>query len=188
MANNVNETYGRGAVFGSLAYDFNHPELYTGEEEYSQAPETEQKQETETRVQTRTRTRTKIAVRTKQGIAPFALIGVLAAAFLTVTAITAQVSVVNISGDSVALQSKLGELEEERTRLRIAYESAFNLAEIEEYATTNLGMQKPNAAQITYIDTSAPDKAVVIGNSEGGNDSFVDRAGDFLSGLGSYFG
>lgn len=186
MANNVNETYGRGAVFGSLAYDFNHPELYAGEEEYSQTREPEQQQKTETRVQTRTRPRANPAARSKQGIAPFALIGVFAAAFLTVTAITAQVSVVNISGESIALQSRLAELEEEQTRLRIAYESAFNLAEIEEFATTNLGMQKPNAAQITYIDTSAPDKAVVIGGTEG--DSFADRAGDFLSGLGSYFG
>lgn len=184
MANNVNETYGRGAVFGSLAYDFNHPELYAGEEEYSQAPEQEQKPET--RVQTRTRARTRPAVRTKQGIAPFAIIGVLAAAFLAVTAITAQVSVVNISGESVALQSKLAELEVEQTRLRIAYESAFNLAEIEEYATENLGMQKPSAAQIMYIDTSAPDRAVVVGEKDG--DSFADRAGDFLSELGSYFG
>ena len=186
MAADENRTYGRGAVFGSLAYDFNHPELYAGEEEYSQAQEPEQQQKTETRVQTRTRPRAKTAVRTKQGIAPFALIGVLAAAFLAVTAITAQVSVVNISGESVALQSRLAELEEEQTRLRIAYESAFNLAEIEEYATTELGMRKPNAAQITYIDTSAPDKAVVIGESDG--DSFADRVGDFLSGLGAYFG
>ena len=185
MAENGNRTYGRGAVFGSLAYDFNHPERYAGEEEYSQVPEHAQKEKTETRVQTRTRTGTNTAIRTKQGIAPFALIGALAAAFLTVTAITAQVSVVNISGESVALQSKLAELEEEQTRLRIAYESAFNLAEIEEYATTNLGMQKPNAAQITYIDTSAPDKAVVTGGNDG--EGFADRAGDFLSGLGSYF-
>ena len=184
MAENANNTYGRGAVYGSLAYDFNHPELYGGEDEYSQVPEQEQKQNTETRVQTRVRP--KSAVRTKQGIAPFAIIGVLVAAFLVVTAITAQVSVVNISGDSVALQAKLAELEEEQTRLRIAYESAFNLAEIEEYAITNLGMQKPNAAQITYIDTSAPDRAVVIGRDEG--DGIADRVGDFLSGLGSYFG
>ena len=44
MAADANRSYGRGAVFGSLAYDFNHPELYGGEEEYSQAPEPEQKQ------------------------------------------------------------------------------------------------------------------------------------------------
>ena len=108
------------------------------------------------------------------------------AAFLFVTGITAQVQLFTISGESVALEAKLSELEEHQAKLRIAYESSFNLAEIEEYAITSLGMQKPTADQITYIDTSAPDKAVVI--ADGSGDGFVDRTADFLSGIGAYFG
>lgn len=173
--------YGQGAVYGSLAYDFNNPELYGGEE-YS-APKAPPVAKPQTR--TRVRTRARPAVHTRQGIAPAAIAGMLIAAFLLVTCITAQVRLMGVSGDSVELTGRLDALEEEQNKLRIRYESAFNLAEIEEYATTVLGMQKPTADQISYIDTSAPDKAVVIGDGE--RDGFVDRAADFLSGLGAYF-
>ena len=68
------ENYGQGAVFGSLAYDFNNPELYR--EEYSTAqPQVRPREETRTRVRTRART----AVKTKQSIAPMSILGVLAA-------------------------------------------------------------------------------------------------------------
>ena len=174
------ENYGQGAVFGSLAYDFNNPELYR--EEYSTAqPQVRPREETRTRVRTRART----AVKTKQSIAPMSILGVLAAAFLIVTAILAQAQIVGISSKSVALQQELAQLEEQQAKLRIDYESAFNMAEIEDYAIHTLGMQKPRANQIYYIDTSSPDKAVVIADSE--NTGFVDRVSDLLSGAIEYF-
>ena len=182
MAAAVQRRYGEGAVYGSLAYDFNHPELYGGDT-YAEPKTPAAKPKTETR--TRVRTRSKRAIHTKQSIAPSAILGILVAAFLFVTGITAQVRLLGVSGQSVELEAKLSELEEQQAKLRIRYESAFNLAEIEEYATGSLGMQKPNANQIAYIDTSAPDKAVVI--DDGSDEGFVDRVSDFLSGLGAYF-
>lgn len=180
----VNNRYGEGAVYGSLAYDFNHPELYPGE--YGRPlenPVTGPKTRTGTQEKVRTRART--APRAKQGIAPVSILGAAAAAFLLVTAINAQAALFAISGDSVELEQTLSELETEQTRLRIAYESIFNLAEVEDYAVHTLGMQKPTADQIHYIDTAAPDKAVVI--DAGTSDGFVDRASDFISDIGSYF-
>lgn len=182
MAAAAKNTYGQGAVFGSLAYDFNNPELYR--EEYStaqSAPRTRTRTQTQTRVQTRART----AVHTRQSIAPMSLVGMLTAAFLLVIAILAQAQMVGISSKSVELQNELAQLEEEQAKLRIAYESAFNMAEIEDYAIHSLGMQKPRADQIYYIDTSSPDKAVVISGSE--NIGFVDRVSDYLSGVVEYF-
>ena len=76
-------------------------------------------------------------------------------------------------------------MEEHQAKLRIQYESAFNMSDIENYAIQSLGMQKPKADQIFYIDTSAPDKAVVIASAE--NTAFVDRVSDFLSGFGAFF-
>ena len=185
MAATAQRRYGQGAVYGSLAYDFNNPELYAGEE-YSLPRERETpaaRPKTKTRTQVRTRARH--ALHTRQSIAPLSIIGAVAAAFLCVTAITAQVQLVSVSGDSVALESQLNELEETQARLRIAYERSFNLAEVEEYATTVLGMQEPGADQVTYIDTSLPDRAVVV--SDGSDDGFVDRTADLLSGFGAYF-
>ena len=182
--------YGQGAVYGSLAYDFNNPELYR--EEYAPAkpaakPKAEPRTRTRTQTQTRTsvKTRARAAAHTRQSIAPLSIVGMLAAAFLVVIAILAQAQIVGISSQSVALQQQLSELEEQQAKLRIAYESAFNMAEIEEYAIHSLGMQKPRADQIYYIDTSSPDKAVVISGNE--NIGFVDRVSDYLSGVVEYF-
>lgn len=176
--------YGQGAVFGSLAYDFDNPELYR--EEYSTAqPAARPKARPQTAVRTRVHTRAKTAVHTRQSLAPASVLGMFVAAFLAVVAILAQAQMVGISSQSVKLQSQLAELEEQQSKLRIAYESAFNMAEIEDYATHILGMQKPRADQIFYIDTSSPDKAVVV--AQGGNDGFVDRVSDYLSGALEYF-
>lgn len=174
--------YGQGAVYGSLAYDFNHPELY--EEEYSrpQTPAAKPRTQTQTKVHTRART----AVRTKQGIAPMAIVGMLVAAFMFVIAITSQIELFDVSSENVALNSELAALQENQAKLRIAYESAFNLSEVEIYAKETLGMQKPSADQIFYIDTSAPDKAVVV--AAGSSDAFAERVADFFTGLRSYFG
>lgn len=178
----VERKYGQGAVFGSLAYDFDNPELYR-DDDYTAQPKAAPK--TQTQTQTRVRTRARTAVHTRQSIAPLSLIGMLAAAFLVVVAILAQAQIVGISSKSVELRSELAELEEQQAKLRIAYESAFNMADIEEYAIHSLGMQKPRADQIFYIDTSSPDKAVVISGGE--STGFVDRVSDYLSGVVEYF-
>jgi len=176
--------YGQGAVYGSLAYDFNNPELYP--EEYADTePVAAPRPRTETKTHTRVQTRARTAPRTKQSIAPLSIVGMLAAAFLVVVAMLAQAQMVGLSSESVKLQQQLDALEEEQSKLRIAYESAFNMAEIEDYAIHTLGMQRPRADQIFYIDTSSPDKAVVVAG--GGNDGFVDRVSDFLSGTIEYF-
>ena len=176
----ANRKYGQGAVFGSLAYDFDNPELYR--EEYTTAEPTARPR---TQERTRVHTRAKAAVHTRQSIAPLSIVGMLAAAFLVVIAILAQAQMVGISSKSVALQQELTQLEEQQAKLRIAYESAFNMAEIEDYAIHSLGMQKPRADQIYYIDTSSPDKAAVIASSE--RTGFVDRVSDRLSGFAEYF-
>ena len=182
MAAAAEMKYGQGAVFGSLAYDFDNPELYR---DGSAVAQPKARPRTETQTQTRVHTRARTAVRTKQSIAPMTLVGMLAAAFLVVVAILAQAQIVGISSQSVALEKELVQLEEQQAKLRIAYESAFNMAEIEDYAIHSLGMQKPRADQVFYIDTSSPDKAVVIAG--GGDEGVVDRVSDYLSGLIAYF-
>ena len=181
MAAVAERRYGQGAVYGSLAYDFDNPELYR--EEYSRPRTPAAKPQT--RTQTHVRTRTRVAVRSRQGISPLSVLGLFVAAVMFVIAITAQINLFAVSSDSVALTKELAVLEEERAKLRIAYERAFNLSEVETYAKETLGMQKPSADQIFYIDTSAADKAVVIASGEGA--TFTERAADFLSGFQAYF-
>ncbi len=111
-ASAAKRAYGQGAVYGSLAYDFNNPELYR--EEYSTAePVARPKAKPQARMQTKVRTRARNTVHTRQSIAPVSIIGVVAAAFLVVIAILAQAQIVGISSKSVELQQQLDELEEQ---------------------------------------------------------------------------
>lgn len=173
--------YGSRAVYGSLAYDYDNPELYP--EEYSSPPE--QTAPPQTQERTQAVPRPGVHARSKQAVYPLAMLGMLAAAVLFVIAIMAQIQLFDISSKTVELEGQLKELKTEQTKLQIAYEGAFNLTEIEQYATSQLGMQKPSADQIYYIDTSSPDKAVII--SENRSDGFFGRVSGFLSGIGAYF-
>ncbi|MBQ9412313.1 MAG: hypothetical protein IJU29_04335 [Oscillospiraceae bacterium] len=120
----------------------------------------------------------------RQGIAPFTVIGGLFAAFILVVAIIAQAGLFPRSSENLELQAEIKELREEQTRLRIAHEQAFDIPALEAYARDTLGMREPLPDQTAYIDTSPPDRAVVIARETG--DSFTDRLGDFLSGLAAY--
>ncbi|MCM1148982.1 MAG: hypothetical protein NC319_02695 [Butyricicoccus sp.] len=173
--------YGRGAVYGSLAYDYDNPELYP--EEYSSAPEPAAPPQTRERAQTATRAQ--VQARSRQAVYPLAMLGIAVAAVLFVIAIMAQIQLFDISSKTVELQTQLKELQTEQTKLKIAYEGAFNLTEIEQYATSRLGMQKPSADQIYYIDTSLPDRAVIIAQTA--SNGFFGRMSDLLSEIGAYF-
>lgn len=182
MADAGRMEYGNRAVYGSLAYDFDNPELYR--EEYS-VPVPEQTAPPQTQEQTRTVARPGAHARSKQSVYPLAILGILVSAVLFVIAIMAQIQLFDISSKTVELEGRLKELKTEQARLQIEYEGAFNLTEIEQYAINNLGMRKPGADQIFYIDTSSPDRAVII--NQAGNDGFSGRVSDFLSGIGEYF-
>lgn len=184
MADSAKRKYGQGAVYGSLAYDFNNPLLYPEtESEYSEP--LERPAPPQTREKTAARTRTAAHARARQGISPLAIAGIFIAAALFVVGMMAQAQLLSISDSSVQLQSQLEELNTQQDKLKISYESAFNLNEIEEYATSRLGMQKPNVDQIYYVDTSSPDRAVVVQSAA--DETFLQKAENFFSGIGAYF-
>lgn len=160
---------------GSLAYDLDR--LEPDPEEYG-APMDRDSEQEEPQVRREPRSR--------QGVSLLAVAGGLLAAVILVLGILGESRIFDISAESSALEQRLRELELEQTRLRIAYESAFNLTELEDYAVNELGMRKIAPEQIVYIDNAAPDRAEVIAAEE--KDSLTDRVGDFLAGLRSYFG
>ena len=71
------------------------------------------------------------APRPKQAIAPMAVLGFAIAAVLIVFSLVARVQLSQASAQVSALEDQYAELQEQQTRLRIDYESAFNLTEIE---------------------------------------------------------
>ena len=124
----------------------------------------------------------------KQAIAPMAVLGFAIAAVLIVISLIARVQLSQASAEVSTLEDQYTELQEQQTRLRIEYESAFNLTEIEDYAIHELGMQKPRSDQLYYISSSdATDTAVVLDQNAAEPLSLADRLGDFFSSIVEYF-
>ncbi len=120
-----------------------------------------------------------------QGVSPFAVVGFAVAAVLLVCSLLARIQLSELSDQCSALQISLTELSEQHSKLLIAYESAFNLTEIEDYAIGTLGMQKPRSDQVSYINTNSTDCAQVL--DKGAAVGLADRIGDAVSSFLSYF-
>lgn len=121
-----------------------------------------------------------------QSVSPAAIVGSICVVVLVVLLLLAQIQLVNASNDAAALESRITELEAERDKLTAAYETTFNLKEIEDYAVNELGMQTPGEEQVYYLtNVSAADRAVVITHEDPGLVSFGLE--DILASLQAYF-
>lgn len=174
--------YSQSAIYGSLAYDLADP--FAAYNAGTAAPEfpydspgevpARPVPRTEPRTDRRAKRRAQAeafaraeAENNKQAIAPFAVLGVLCVAVLIVFTMVARIQLNAVADEAVSLRNQLSELKVEQNRLRIDYESAFNLTEVEEYAIRHLGMQQPRRDQIYYIDSAAPDRAEILGEDRG---------------------
>ena len=165
---------------GSLAYDLDELEHFDSSDlAYAPLP-------AEPRREIRKKASHAPVHRRKQSIAPGAILGAAVAAVLIVCVLFAQVRLMAVTGGSVALSESIAQLQEENTKLRVAYESEFNLSDIETYATTVLGMRAPADDQIVYIESSAADKAVVLQQGSG-DQSFAEKFTCALSSMAEYF-
>ena len=173
-----------GAVSGSIAYDLDYLRLRPAPERRVERPI----QRPEAPAIPRTRPVTRAMPRGRQAVAPGAMLGFVVAAVLAVFALTAQIRLTALSSETVSLERQLVELQVSEARLKIAYESAFNLTEIERYAIEELGMQKPRGDQIHHINGFAPDRAVIVSNTSSGAGGLMGRLSEFFGAVGELFG
>lgn len=173
-------------VYGSLAYDF---ETVAAQP----APEWEYPQREERKVvipapppQTEEQRRAQPLTRPKQSVSLLSILGFACAAVLLIFTLMAKINLTVVTDEAAALEKQLNALELEQNRLLIKYESVFNRTEIEEYAVGSLGMQRPRQEQIVYINSSAPDKAVVL-EEESSSKGILDSISDVLGLIGEYF-
>ena len=126
-------------------------------------------------------------LRVKPGIAPFALIGALAAIFLLVMVIQANVRLYVVKNEIGEIKSENRELDGTISRLRSDYESKIDMHQIEVEAKA-LGMHKPSASQIVYLDIPGADSAEVLAPEErGAVGTLWDAIKDGVGSIGEYF-
>lgn len=174
-------TNGANAVYGSLAYDYGRVGTYREKIDRPVDQQVIIPAPPKIREQT-----VAAGAKTRQSVSPMAVVGFVCAAILLVFTLMAKIQLTEITDTSAHLEQQLTELKVAQNRLLINYEKAFNLTDIEEYATTQLGMQRPREEQLFYLSSTVPDKAVII-SGEDDQDSFGDRVFDALSSIAEYF-
>ena len=118
------------------------------------------------------------------GISVFAIIGTLIISVLMVFVVLAQVNYNEAASEAVRLSAHLRELTEMHRTLELAFESSIDIKEIERVARDELGMSRPDTAQIISITTTPRDTATVVVDDTGrGLQGFTD----FIKSLTEYF-
>ena len=108
-----------------------------------------------TGVQTETRRKVQVSL--------FVLISIPVLLFCTVLLLGSYMKLNTLSDESAAMVRQLQELKTDHNRLQIRYESTFDLAEVETYAKSALGMVKAGADQTTFVRSTEGDKAQILG-------------------------
>lgn len=120
-----------------------------------------------------------------QGISLLTVAGFALAAVMLVLLLMSHIRMTALSDAAAASQTRLTELSEQQHKLQAQYEQAFSLSEVERYATQELGMQKPRASQIVYLDAiGGSDRAEIITPEE---EPWLDFS-LLLDAVRSYFG
>ena len=89
------------------------------------------------------------------------------AAVLAVMVLMGHIELTRLSSETVSLKNQLSTLQTEHTSLAARYERTFDLASVKEAAQA-AGMSKPGSSQISYLNLSEGDRAVVYPREESG--------------------
>ena len=105
---------------------------------------------------------------------------------LLLAVLVATVNYTEMSDSVVELQQRLEELNDTEKKLKIQYEKAFDINEIESYAVNELHMAKPAADQVATSAVNAGNRAEIIA-VEGEGEGFFSSVSTFISSLIGYF-
>jgi cell division protein FtsL len=178
----------RSAVSGSSAYDLSRLGEHTREPVRRPDGEPDRRRETGKEPKPLSRPAAKTAARAQKsyGVSLFAVTGFIVVAVMMVFVLLAHVRYNEITSETIRLQARLDELTELERKLMIEYEKAFDIIDVEQYATNVLGMSKPDESQISVVKTTADDKAVVV-SREKHETQRPESIVTFLASLVSYF-
>jgi len=123
-------------------------------------------------------------VKASSGISVLAVVGTALVVGLMLLVVLAQINHNEIAIETARLSVEVRELAETQRALSIAFESSINIREVERIARDELGMSRPDAAQMITIHTPPRDRAFVIYNEYD-----YDSGGfmDFITSLFEYF-
>ena len=154
-------------VNGSAAYDLRRakePEYF--DYEGTAAPELADEPETELDAPPRQQVRRHAKAEERPQLRLMILVGFLGLVLLSVMVVLANARITAASAEAVRLRRAMEEKKKENGSLLIEYEKAFDLNEVEAYATKKLGMTRLHDDQIRHIGGSGTDRAEIIGETD----------------------
>lgn len=168
-------------AYGSLAYDFDAIP--------AQEPEIEEPARDPHERHPRTRDDAKVSIgaaaRPRSAVSPVAVLGTVLVLALMFMVVASFMKLSELSSEYVAYADTLEQLNAEGERLKIQYEGAFDLDEVERYAMSELGMIKADGDQITYVRRAAGDQAVILRETE--KRSLASTLSELIDGFLEYF-
>lgn len=186
-ANAAEMRYAANGTYGSTAYDLSGFNSVAMPEEYDLPGESTAQQEIEWD-RARERARAIEEAKRAQSVSIAAVAGFAVVAVLMVFMLLSYVRLAEISGEINNLESDIADIEVIQTKLKVEYESVFNLTEVKAYATSVLGMTKLNDSNTTVFTIERSDKAEILTGDGTGDSGIIAAAKEFVSSLMEYFG
>lgn len=118
------------------------------------------------RSKSKARTKPKERYRTKPCFSGFTIFSWIVCMGLLVMMLFSYVALTEVSDKSIKLKNKLADMKEQTQMLEIQKGQKFGSNQIQMVAVEQLGMQKIDKSQVTYVNTQQTDKVEVI-NQDG---------------------
>ncbi|MBQ3404633.1 MAG: hypothetical protein IJG63_04350 [Oscillospiraceae bacterium] len=122
-----------------------------------------------------------------RSVSAFMIVSMIIVAVLVVLILMAHVHLTALSSQTAVLESQISQLKEDESELLVQYENAFNLTEVERYATKELGMVKLSNNQTTTIYVTTADKAVVLNEKVGVFNALTESIKMAVTSFSEYF-
>lgn len=185
-----------GSTFGNVAYSLDYygdvaaaPTPRYAPPQPRTEPREVPKRAPQVKPRVHERSRVRVRVREQQAVAPFAILGFLAAAAIAVVLLMGYIQLNSVYAETVQLRSQLTELENAGVNLEARYEETFDIQTLERAVAADGTLSYPTSEQSVYIDLSEPDNAVVYDNTEGtgGITGFFQAVGELIAAAVEYF-
>lgn len=161
--------YAASATYGSEAYDLTKlPGFGEPQEEVRQEPTQEELIRERLAQRARAREEARAAEEAKRqvfGVPLLTIVGGIVAAIMLVTVLMGYIQIAAISGQTSQVRSSIAELTERNEKLKLQYETTFDLDAIGTYAVNILGMTKStqeNSGVMVYLS----DRAEILSEDE----------------------
>ena len=123
----------------------------------------------------------------ERSVSAYLIVGLVVLGILVVLILMANIHLTALSSQTAVLEKQISQLKEDESELLVQYENAFNLTEVEKYATKELGMVKLSQNQTTTIYVTTSDKAVVLNEKQGLFTSLTESIRMAVTSFSEYF-